>query len=95
MKSGKTLSIFGVLGGCNESKLTNDIRNNVNRIMSRIVENRCAVSNNLKADNVITYHAGEIVLHRMRYGNVVFPLLPRDLESNILGNCLSIDVRCC
>ena len=38
MKSGETFSIFGVLGASNESKLTIDIRNNANRIMSRIVE---------------------------------------------------------
>ena len=55
--------------------------------------NRCAVSNSLKVDNIITHHTGEIVLDPMHHGNIVCPLLPRDLESNILDNCPSIVVE--
>ena len=61
--------------------------------MSRLLENKCATSDVLMVHNIIKHHTGEIVLHRMRHGDVVFPLFPGDLESGLLDKCPSIVVR--
>ena len=98
MKSDEMLRIFGVLGVCNEGKLTDDIRNDAKFIISRIIASKCTVSDSLKVDNIIAHHMGEIIMHKMRHGNVVFPLLPKDLETTLLDNCPSIVVEdhiCC
>ena len=98
MKSDETLSIFGILGARNEGKLTDEIRNDAKFIISRITENKCAISHSLKVDNIIAHHMGEIIVHRMCHGSVVFPLLPKDLETTLLDNCPSIiveDLICC
>ena len=63
MKNGEVLSIFGVLGACNQNRLTNDIVLNARRIVSRLLENKCATSDVLVVHNVIKHHTGEIVLH--------------------------------
>ena len=81
MKNGEVLSIFGVLGACNQN---NDVVLNAQRIVSRLLENKCATSDVLTVHNIIKHHTGEIVLHRMRHGNIVFPLFPGDLESGLL-----------
>ena len=38
-------------------------------------------------DNVITLHSSEIIKHRMQNGNLIFPMLPGDLETGIFDNC--------
>ena len=93
MKNGEVLSIFGVLGACNQNKLTNDVVLNARRIVSRLLENKCATSDVLTVHNIIKHHTGEIVLHQMRHGDIVFPLFPGDLESGLLDKCPSIVIQ--
>ena len=93
MKNGEVLSIFGVLGACNQNKLTNDVVLNARRIVSRLLENKCAKSDVVTVHNIIKHHTGEIVLHLMRHGDIVFPLFPGDLESGLLDKCPSIVVQ--
>ena len=93
MKNGEVLSIFGVLGACNQNKLTNNIVLNAQCIVSKLLENKCATSDVLTVHNIIKHHTGEIILHQMRQGNIVFPLFPGNLENGLLDKCPSIIVQ--
>ena len=79
MKSGQALSLDGILGICHGVEVNDSSHHLVN---SRLCNNRCARCTELthvNVSNMVKHHAGEIVLHRMRNGNVLQPIFPRDL----------------
>ena len=39
------------------------------------------------------HHTGEIVLHRMSQGNLIFPLYPFDVDNGLLNNCPNVIVE--
>ena len=47
----------------------------------------------LKVDNIMRHHTREIVLHRMRHGNLIFPLYPFDVDNGLLNNCPNVIVE--
>ena len=79
MKSGQVLSLDGILGICRGVEVNNSSRH---LVISCLSNNRCARCTELTHVNVsdmVKHHAGEIILHRMRNGNVLQPIFPRDL----------------
>ena len=79
MKSGQVLSLDGILGVCHGVEV-NDSSHHL--VISCLCNNRCARCTKLTHVNVsdmVKHHAGEIVLHRMRNGDVLQPIFPRDL----------------
>ena len=83
------------MGACH-GKTPNE--EDVFHVMSRLCSNRSATSDKLTVDNIIRHHTGEVVLHRMHHGNVVFPIFSRDLERRMLDDCPSVvvdDHVCC
>ena len=85
MKSGQSFSIRGALGTCHG---VTPNKENVFDIMTRLCSNRSATLDKLSVDNIIKHHTGEVALHHMRHGNVVFPIFPRDLC--LLEDCPSV-----
>ena len=87
MKSGQSFSIRGALVACHGVKPNVE---NVFHIMTRLCSNRSATLDKLSVDNTIKHPTGEVTLHHMRHGNVVFPIFPRDLR--LLEDCPSVVV---
>ena len=85
MKSGQSFSIRGALGMCH-GVMPNE--ENLFHIMTMLCSNRSATLDKLSVDNIIKHHTGEVALHRMRHGNLVFPIFPRDLH--LLEDCPSV-----
>ena len=79
MKSGQVLSLGGILGVCHGVEVNDS---SIHLVISCLCNNHCARCTELTHVNVsdmVKHHAGEIVLHRMRNGNVLQPICPRDL----------------
>ena len=89
MKGGQVLSILGMLGACHGVKPN---ENDMYYVTSRLCSNRSATSDKMIVDNIIRHHTGEVILHHMWHGDVVFPIFPCDLESSLLDNCPAIVV---
>ena len=89
MKRSQVLSIHGMLGACHGVKPN---ENDVYYVTSRLCSNCSATSDKMIVDNIIRHHTGELILHCMRQGDVVFPIFPHDLESSLLDNCPAIIV---
>ena len=85
MKNGETFSVVGALGSCRN--YTNDSLRTVMKITQRLIDNISCKSNSITFDNTIAHHTSDIVKHRMRNGNLIFPILPGNLESHIFDNC--------
>ena len=85
MKNGETFSVVGALGSCRN--YTNDSLRTVMKIAQRLIDNISCESNSITFNNIIAHHTSEIVKHRMQNGNLIFPILPGDLESGIFDNC--------
>ena len=77
--------MVGALGSCRN--YTNDSLRTVMKITQRLIDNISCKSNSITFDNTIAHHTSEIVKHRMQNGNLIFPILPGDLESHIFDNC--------
>ena len=67
MKGGQVLSIRGMSSVCHGVKLN---ENDVYYVTSRLCSNRSATSDKMIIDNIIRHHTGEVILHRMRHGDV-------------------------
>ena len=95
MKGGQVLSMCGMLCVCHRVKPN---ENNMYYVTSRLCSNRSATSDKMIIDNIIRHHTGEVILHHMRHGDMVFPIFPHDLESSLLDNCPAIimddHIRC-
>ena len=85
IKDGETFSMVSALGSC--ANYTNGSLRTVMKITQRLIDNISCESNSITFDNIIAHHTSEIVKHRMRNGNLIFPILPGDLESHIFDNC--------
>ena len=78
-KSGQVLSLDGILGVCHGVEVNDS---SCHLVISHLCNNRCTRCTKLThitVSNMVKHHAGEIVLHRMRNGNVLQPIFPRDL----------------
>ena len=79
MKSGQILSLDGILGVCHGVEVNDSSRH---LVISCLCNNHCARCTELThvhVSDMVKHHAGEVVLHRMRNGNVLQPIFPRDL----------------
>ena len=85
MKNDEKLSLLGALGLCRN--YTNNSLRAVNRLTRRLMNNFSSKFDSITFDNIITHHSSEIVKHRMRNGNLIFPMLLGDLETGIFDNC--------
>ena len=75
MNNGEALSLYGITGACNLNKFTQESVQEATYLVHRLLDNQRCVGDELKVDNIMRHQTGEIVLHRMHHGNLIFPLM--------------------
>ena len=93
MNNGEALSLYGITGACNLNKFTQESVREATYLVYRLLDNQRCVGDELKVDNIMRHHTGEIVLHRMHQGNLIFPLYPFDVDNGLLNNCPNVIVE--
>ena len=93
MNNREALSLYGITGACNLSKFTQELVQEATYLVYRLLDNQQCVGDKLKVDNIMRHHTEEIVLHRMRHSNLIFPLYPFDVDNGLLNNCPNVIVE--
>ena len=90
MNNGEALSLYGITIAFNLNKFTQELVQEATYLVYRLLDNQQCVGDELKVDNIMRHHTGEIVLHRMRQGNLIFPLYPFDVDNGLVNNCPNV-----
>ena len=93
MNNGEALSLYGITGACILNKLAQESVREATYLIYRLLDNQRCVGDELKVDNIMRHHTGEIVLHRMCHGNLIFPLYPFDADNGLLNNCPNVIIE--
>ena len=63
MNNREALSLYGITGACNLNKFTQESVREATYLVYRLLDNQRCVGDELKVDNIMRHHTGEIVLH--------------------------------